>query len=165
MINPEDPDWETTATGRRYSYKYGYGVIDAYAFVTAARDWKTVKPQTWFESPAVQLANGTMDDDFNIMDGGEPIVPAGVNSTLLVTEQMKQAHNFESLEHVNVKVWIAHSRRGDVSIELVSPKGVKSVLAGPRSADDSDAGFPGWKFMTVKHWLVLKQVTCRMFTQ
>jgi kexin len=152
MINPEDPDWETTAAGRRYSYKYGFGVIDAYYFVTAARDWKTVKPQTWFETPGVQLAGGAMDDEENNMTGGEPIVPGGVNSTLSVTEQMKKTHNFESLEHINVKVWISHTRRGDVEVEIVSPKGVKSVLAAARSQDDADTGYPGWKFMSVKHW-------------
>jgi kexin len=152
MINAEDPDWETTATGRRYSYKYGYGAVDAYAFVNVAKDWKAVKNQTWFETPGVQLANGTMDDEENIMKGGLPIVPGGVNSTFLVTEHMKKAHNFELLEHLNVKVWIAHSRRGDVEVEIVSPKGVKSVLGGSRARDDSDTGYPGWKFMTVKHW-------------
>ena len=26
MINPNDPDWERTASGRLYSYEYGYGV-------------------------------------------------------------------------------------------------------------------------------------------
>ena len=47
MINPNDSDWERTASGRLYSYKYGYGVLDAYAFVTAAQKWELVKPQTW----------------------------------------------------------------------------------------------------------------------
>ena len=47
MINPNDSDWERTASGRLYSYRYGYGVLDAYAFVTAAQKWEVVKPQTW----------------------------------------------------------------------------------------------------------------------
>ena len=47
MINPNDSDWERTPSGRLYSYRYGYGVLDAYAFVTAAQKWEVVKPQTW----------------------------------------------------------------------------------------------------------------------
>lgn len=54
-FNPEDPDWEKTASGRWFSYKYGYGRIDAGAVVQEARRWELVKPQAWFDSPAVFL--------------------------------------------------------------------------------------------------------------
>jgi len=37
-------------------------------------------------------------------------------------------------------------------VELVSPNGIKSMLAAPRAADDANTGFPGWRFMSVKHW-------------
>jgi kexin len=36
-INPDDPDWETTAQGRPFSYKYGFGALDAYAVVASSR--------------------------------------------------------------------------------------------------------------------------------
>jgi kexin len=151
VVNPDDPDWEDTFAGRRYSYKYGYGKIDGYAYVMAARDWTLVKPQAWFETEAIQIAGGTMDSD-GIMRGGERIVPGGVQSTIKVTEEMLQDNNFESLEHITVKVWITHTRRGDVTVEVVSPNGIKSVLAWVRRSDKADTGFPGWTFMTVKHW-------------
>jgi kexin len=84
--------------------------------------------------------------------GGELIPPGGLQSSIVVTGEALLANNFESLEHVNVRVYIAHSRRGDVEVELTSPNGVKSVLAGMRRADAANTGFPGWVFMTVKHW-------------
>jgi kexin len=58
----------------------------------------------------------------------------------------------EKLEHINVKVWIQHGKRGDVEVELRSPHGIRSVLAGKRSGDSATTGYPGWTFMSVKHW-------------
>ncbi|KAG5645071.1 hypothetical protein DXG03_007161 [Asterophora parasitica] len=153
MINPEDPDWETTATGRKFSYKYGYGVLDAYKFVTAAQKWTLVKPQAWFDSPAIQLNGGKMNQA-NKFSGGTPIGPSGVTSTITITRDMLKTNNFEALEHINIQVWIEHTRRGDVEVEVVSPKGVKSVLGKKRSGDAAKTGFPGWVFMSIKHWSV-----------
>ena len=150
-VNPDDPDWETTAAGRPYSYKYGYGALSGVEFVNAAQNWQSVKPQAWIEMPAIQVGGGTMDI-FHSMAGGEDIVDGGVTSKMTVTQDTLREHNFETLEHVTVKVWIQHSRRGDVEVELVSPNGVKSVLAGKRHGDAATTGFPGWTFSTVKHW-------------
>ncbi|GLB34764.1 putative kex protein [Lyophyllum shimeji] len=151
MINPDDPDWEPTATGKLYSYKYGYGVLDATRFITAAKSWKLVKPQAWFETPAIRLGNGTMtaEEEYS---GGQFIGKGGISSTMTITKEMLVQNNFETLEHINVKVWIDHTTRGDVEIEIISPNGVTSVLAKKRSGDRAHSGFPGWMFMSVKHW-------------
>ncbi|EIW66475.1 kexin [Tremella mesenterica] len=188
FFNPDDPDWEKTAAGRMFSYKY------AGRFVAAAESWTLVKPQAWFDSPAVYLPTTELNstssrhrkrqtsstirlskrqDDSpedttepEETDGGdiedEPVLeiePSGsvlstddVVSTFSVTQAMLDDSNFERLEHVTVRVWIDHSRRGDVEVELESPNGVKSVLARKRRFDEADTGFPGWKFMTLKHW-------------
>jgi kexin len=151
MINPDDPDWEQTATGRLYSYKYGYGVIDAYAFVTAAQKWSLVKPQAWFDTDAVQLEGGAMDVGKNFT-GGQTIGRGGVTNHISVTQKMMLDNNFETLEHVTIQVWIDHKRRGDVEVELVSPNGIKSVLGKRRPGDVSKSGYPGWVFMSIKHW-------------
>ena len=49
-----------TASGRLYSYKYGYGVLDAYAFVNAAQNWELVKLQFWVITNTTQLGGGKM---------------------------------------------------------------------------------------------------------
>lgn len=91
--------------------------------------------------------------------GGRFIGSGGVESKITVTQQMLEDNNFEKLEHVNVKVWIQHTRRGDVEVEIVSPNGIKSVLAGKRRFDNDDSGFPGWTFMSVKHWSVSHSIS------
>ncbi|THH29587.1 hypothetical protein EUX98_g4596 [Antrodiella citrinella] len=151
QVNPDDPDWETTAAGRPFSYKYGYGAINGYQFVKAAQEWTSVKPQVWLDLPVVQVNGGTMDL-FLSTSGGTEIVAGGVTSTVQVSQDGLSRRNFEKLEHITVKVWITHTRRGDVEVELVSPNGVKSILAAKRYQDSDQTGFPGWVFMTVKHW-------------
>jgi kexin len=151
MINEDDPDWETIAIGKKYSYKYGFGVLDAERYVKAALDWKLVKPQAWFESPTIRLEDGAMDAN-GTYSGGIPLHEEGVTSVMEITKEMLTENNFETLEHINVKVWINHTRRGDVEVELVSPNLVKSVLALKREQDDDATGYPGWTFMSVKHW-------------
>ncbi len=141
QINPEDKDWQKTQAGRHFNHKYGYGLIDAYQFVEMAKTHELVKPQAWLDSGVVHIPNS----ETLIVDGG-------VKSTFEVTKELMEQHNLESLEHVTVHVWITHERRGDVQVELTSPHGTKSVLARPRRYDEATTGFPGWGFMTMKHW-------------
>ncbi|CEH15607.1 probable kex2-endoproteinase of late golgi compartment [Ceraceosorus bombacis] len=141
MVNPDDKDWQVTQAGRHYNHKYGYGIIDAFKFVEEAKTHTLVKPQAWAESPNVTLAR-----DNTLITGD------GTHSTFTVTKEFLEKNNVDTLEHVTIRVWISHERRGDVDVELVSPHGTKSVLARPRRYDDATTGFPGWGFMTLKHW-------------
>ncbi|KDR81702.1 hypothetical protein GALMADRAFT_239833 [Galerina marginata CBS 339.88] len=151
IINEDDPDWEPIATGRKYSYKYGFGVLDGYNYVKAAQAWKLVKPQAWLQSKTIQFANGTFGADKKY-EGGEFIPAGGIESKMTFTKIMLEQSNLETLEHINVKVWINHAARGEVEVEIVSPNGIKSVLGGHRAGDRDGTGYPGWTFMSVKHW-------------
>ncbi|CDS01358.1 probable KEX2-endoproteinase of late golgi compartment [Sporisorium scitamineum] len=140
-FNPEDPDWQQTQAGRHFNHKYGYGLIDAYQFVEEAKRHQLVNPQAWYESPNITLpATETL------------ITESGTESTYTITEEHLKGANLASVEHVTVRVWITHQRRGDVNVELISPHGTKSALARSRRYDDATTGFPGWSFMTLKHW-------------
>lgn len=151
MINPDDEDWDTTAAGRKYSSKFGYGVLDGLQFVQAAREWQLVKPQARLQTRTIQIEGGTMNSMQNY-SGGEVIGLGGVSSKISVKWDQLQDANFEKLEHITVRVWIDHTRRGDVEVELMSPGGIRSVLAEKRKGDSATTGFPGWRFMTIKHW-------------
>ncbi|GAA5996273.1 S8 family peptidase [Rhodotorula paludigena] len=145
QINPNDPDWQMTASGRPYNHKYGFGKLDAYAIVEAAKTWQLVKPQAWWLSP-VSFANPTNNA------AGEPVTADGAVAQIEVTRDDLKRANVEKLEHVTITVNIAHQRRGNLEVELVSPRGMKSILARPRRFDESVEGMPGWVFMSVKHW-------------
>ncbi|KAJ6531334.1 peptidase S8/S53 domain-containing protein [Mycena capillaripes] len=152
QINPDDPDWEATAlAGRSYSYKYGFGALDGYEYVKAAKTWSLVKPQVWFHTKTIQIEGGVMPEPEEY-SGGQFIGDGGIISHMTITRDMLTQNNLEKLEHVNVKVWIQHGKRGDVEVELRSPHGIRSVLAGKRNGDTATTGYPGWTFMSVKHW-------------
>ncbi len=56
------------------------------------------------------------------------------------------------LEHVHARITITHTRRGDLSIHLTSPKGTRSNLLPERPRDYSREGFDQWDFMTTHAW-------------
>ena len=85
-MNEDDPDWEQTAAGRPYSYKYGYGSLSGVDFVHAAQTWELVNPQTWIDLPVMQVNNGTMDSFWNAT-GGSPIPEDGIESKLTITKE------------------------------------------------------------------------------
>lgn len=142
MVNEDHDSWETTATGKKFSHNFGYGSLDAYAIVEAARTWKPVKPQAWLHSPLLKVHTA-------IPEGNK-----GLKSHISFSKEDLSKANLERVEHVTVTMNLSHQRRGDVSVDLVSPNGIVSRIATVRSQDTSSDGYKNWTFMTVKHWFV-----------
>ncbi|KAL1311631.1 hypothetical protein AAFC00_001741 [Neodothiora populina] len=136
----QESDWQDTTTGRRFSHQFGYGKIDAYAIVEAAKTWKPVKPQAWFFSPWLHVRHDVPQGD------------KGLASHFNVTKEMMQKANLERLEHVTVTMNVEHTRRGDLSVELRSPSGIVSHIATSRKNDAAESGYVDWTFMSVAHW-------------
>ncbi|WFD36165.1 kexin [Malassezia cuniculi] len=141
-VSEEDPDWFTNSAGRRYNHKFGYGVVDASLFMTMVAQHQLVPPQAWLDTPKNDQKSGSTR--FNRKTSRQ--------SKLTISDKMLQDANLASLEHVTVDVWIDSDRRGDVQVELVSPHGMRSILARPRRYDSATTGFPGWTFMSIAHW-------------
>ena len=118
-----------TASGRPYSYKYGYGALDAWTFVELAKTWKLVKKQAWVDLPQIELNNAAITAE-GVMTGGEFIVPGGVKSVVNVNKTYLAQNNFETLEHITNKVWIAHAKRGDVEDRIVL-RDIEDVIDRP----------------------------------
>jgi len=61
-------------------------------------------------------------------------------------------HEVVYLEHVQVKVSLTYSRRGDLQLHLFSPAGTPSTLL-PRRKDDYQPGkLDAWHFLSVFYW-------------
>ena len=136
----EQETWDKTFIGKKFSHTYGYGKLDAYRIVEAAKSWELVKPQAWYNSPWLHVKHP-------IPQGVE-----GLLSTFEVTEAALKKANFEKVEHVTVTMNVDHTRRGDLSVELRSPTNVVSHLSVARRLDDAEAGYVDWTFMSVAHW-------------
>ncbi|KAG6073252.1 hypothetical protein E4U16_004811 [Claviceps sp. LM84 group G4] len=133
-------DWQKTAVGKQFSHTFGYGKIDSYNLVQKAKTWNKVKPQAWYFSPWLHVNKG---------------IPEGTHGLIMefeVTEEMLNKANLERLEHVTVTMNVNHTRRGDISVDLVSPSKVVSHIATARKEDNMKAGYDDWTFMSVAHW-------------
>ncbi|KAK9728510.1 pheromone processing endoprotease, variant 2 [Basidiobolus ranarum] len=139
-FSPNDPDWKSTVSGRKFNHKYGYGKLDAYRIVEASKTYDSVGPQ-------VQFSSGLLKVDQPI-----PSDSTGIRQSFTVSTETAQNHFLNLLEHVTVTVDISHQRRGDVEVYLTSPNNVTSVLSPGRQLDESEEGFKNWTFMSVKHW-------------
>jgi len=144
-VNEDDGSWETTAIGKKFSHTFGYGKIDAYGLVELAKTWKNVKPQAWFYSPWVHVKEPIPQGD------------QGLAVDIEVTAEMLKKANLERVEHVTVTMNIDHTRRGDLSVDLVSPNKIVSHLSVPRRLDNEAAGYEDWTFMSVVHWYVINR--------
>ncbi|KAF9116564.1 pheromone processing endoprotease [Mortierella sp. AM989] len=141
-ISLNDSDWKETASGRLFNHKFGYGSLDAYRFVEAAKTFKSLRPQTSLHPPAIHVRK---------------VIPRGrkgVSSIFKVTKKDLEARRVQlgTLEHITVTVNIEHERRGDVEVILMSPNKIESRLGVKRRFDNATTGFINWTFMTVKHW-------------
>ncbi|KAG7210501.1 hypothetical protein KM043_012022 [Ampulex compressa] len=128
-------DWVTNGVGRNVSHSFGYGLMDAAAMVRLARRWRTVPEQHKCEVSAPHM---------------ERSIPA--KSQLVLDLYVKECSGVNFLEHVQAKVSLVASRRGDLQIQLTSPQGTMSTLLAKRPHDVSKAGFNQWPFMSVHTW-------------
>jgi kexin len=133
-------EWQTTTIGKKYSHTFAYGKIDSYGMVEAAKTWKKVKPQAWFYSPWIHVNQDIPQGD------------QGLSVSLEVTADMLKEANLERLEHVTVTMNVEHTRRGDLSVDLISPNNIVSHLSVTRRLDNTEAGYDDWTFMSVVHW-------------
>jgi kexin len=139
-INLGPDEWQDTTIGKKFSHTFGYGKLDSFAIVEAAKSWKNVKPQAWFYSPWIHVNRA-------IPQGEE-----GLAVSFDVTPDMLKEANLERLEHVTVTMNIAHTRRGDLSVDLISPNKIVSHLSVTRKFDSAAQGYVDWTFMSVVHW-------------
>jgi len=133
-VDVGDSDWALLPSGKMYNHKYGYGKLDAYKIVEAAKVWQLVNEATSF----------TTDKQF------ESDIIDVLESKIYVSE--RSIRNMKNVEQITVTVDIEHQCRGELQVELISPNNVVSILATRRVNDRSSEGLRNWTFMTVKHW-------------
>ncbi|XP_057324466.1 furin-like protease 1 isoform X1 [Microplitis mediator] len=128
-------DWTINGVGRNVSHSFGYGLMDATAMVQLAKKWQTVPEQHKCEMLAPHKNRS---------------IPS--RSQLTLDFHVKECSGVNFLEHVQAKITLSASRRGDLEITLTSPQGTKSTLLAKRPHDNSKTGFQQWPFMSVHTW-------------
>ncbi|KAH7643737.1 furin-like protein [Dermatophagoides farinae] len=133
--------WTTNGVGRKFSHKFGYGLLDAESIVRYAEKWTTV-PSARICETATQIK--------------EWEIPAQHRKQLevsLLTSGCRGTSNYiRYLEHVQAKITLKYQPRGNLKISLISPSGTISHLLFPRPRDMEDISFNSWPFLSVHFW-------------
>ncbi|KAG8454577.1 hypothetical protein GDO86_000987 [Hymenochirus boettgeri] len=135
--NLKAEDWIVNGVGRKVSHYYGYGLLDAGHLVDLAGKWQATLPQRRClvkveSTPELLLPNHMVRQNVDGCAGSSNYI--------------------QSLEHVQVKISLSYSRRGDLQILLISPMGTRSVLVAMRPYDISTDGYKDWIFMSTHTW-------------
>ncbi|NWZ30561.1 FURIN protein, partial [Asarcornis scutulata] len=119
------------------SHSYGYGLLDAGAMVSLARNWTTVGPQ---RKCVIDVLTEPKD------------IGKRLEVRRKVDACLGKANYISRLEHAQARLTLSYNRRGDLAIHLVSPMGTRSTLLASRPHDYSADGFNDWAFMTTHSW-------------
>uniref|UniRef100_A0A8C4JSY2 furin n=1 Tax=Dromaius novaehollandiae TaxID=8790 RepID=A0A8C4JSY2_DRONO len=130
-------DWVTNGVGRKVSHSYGYGLLDAGAMVSLAKNWTTVGPQ---RKCVIDILTEPKD------------IGKRLEVRRKVDACLGKANYISRLEHAQARLTLSYNRRGDLAIHLVSPMGTRSTLLASRPHDYSADGFNDWAFMTTHSW-------------
>lgn len=132
-------DWIVNGVNRSVSHSFGYGLMDAGGMVRLARNWTKVPPQHICE--------------IRSRDVDKPIPMNGKITVYLDTDGCEGVlDHVKYLEHVQARITLTASRRGEIQIFLISPMGTRSTLLARRAHDNSREGFNNWAFMTTHSW-------------
>ncbi len=115
-----EPAWTTNFAGFKFHNWYGFGMINASAAVNMARTYTlgqlgTLANTSFIASGALGLA---IPDDSTV----------GATNALNVPN----TPGVQTIEAVQIRVSATHTFTGDLGIELISPKGTRSVLKNIR---------------------------------
>lgn len=134
--------WTTNAAGFEFNPNYGFGLVDAYAFVQLARNFSGVSQQTTYKSAIIPVGQ-------SIPTCVNPDGPCRLERVITVAPIASQA---QPLEEVSVILDIDHEYRGLLSAEIESPSGTRSRLFNRDLGDTSDDGIENWPFVTNAFW-------------
>lgn len=138
----DNPGWIQNAAGLWTNTRFGFGLMNAFAFVATAANWTRVPEK--FTCHVITPSNINMNTSFSY--GSPTTIP------LETTGCSNTNHALNFIEHVEIEADIAYTIRGAIEIHLTSPHGTKVQLLGTRKLDKSPDGFRKWKFMSVMTW-------------
>ncbi|KAM4628159.1 proprotein convertase subtilisin/kexin type 7 isoform 1-T1 [Polymixia lowei] len=133
-------DWKVNGAGFNHSHQHGFGLLNAWRLVNAAKVWESVPFLVSYQSPLLK-------EEVPILT-----YPNKLIRTWNVTAADLNQSGMQTLEHVSVTVTITHPCRGNVQISLVCPSGMTSLIGARRAVDRDSSGYQDWTFSTVRCW-------------
>ena len=139
VVYDPDNDWVANAAGFFHSYYYGFGIIDAHAAVTMAKEWKL-----WGKERMIMGESGLLN---------MPLIDDSSQSTKSTVSIEDSSLSSFVAESVVAYVYLRHLSRGDLAITLTSPHGTESILIpGNRPENYQSGDDESWKMMSLRTW-------------
>ncbi|XP_069411377.1 proprotein convertase subtilisin/kexin type 7 isoform X2 [Ovis canadensis] len=133
-------EWITNEAGFSHSHQHGFGLLNAWRLVNAAKVWTSVPYLASYVSPVLKENKAI------------PLSTRPLEVLWNVSRTDLDMSGLKTLEHVAVTVSITHPRRGSLEVKLFCPSGMMSLIGAPRSLDSDPNGFNDWTFSTVRCW-------------
>lgn len=140
----DNEGWMQNGAGFWVNSAFGFGLLNAAKMVEEANSlvWKRV-PEKSICSVVTSYSSNLPIDIRSNQEVEIDMTTEGCHG---------QANEVNFLEHVQVTLNMDYTKRGALSIDIVSPSGTKTMLLSERPSDMSDAGFKDWTFMSVHNW-------------
>ncbi len=140
-----DAGWMSGPASRAYNHKYGFGVVDAAAAVSAARSWNSVggSDRLLACGPYERTPNLTLPDAT-----GTDLQPQADRVNI------GPECAISKIEYVEVSFTATHPYAGDLRLRLLSPLGLTSELVDQRTCSgtgDACGPYSDWRFSSVRH--------------
>jgi hypothetical protein len=154
-------DLATNGAGLKFSHSFGFGAIDTEALVTRARHWTNV--------PEQQISTVPLSDVMSVQPSSSETIVVPIASEIGYLEHVvvRVSTAFEGVDPDNYGLDTIYENldenfehyfydvlpnRGDIQIELTSPKGTTSILLPYRIADTWPGEYRQWPFMSIHFW-------------
>ena len=131
--------WHTNKAGFSHSNNHGFGLLDSWKLVNAARTWNSVP---WLTS----LEPYCPVNDYIIPNNGTSLILES-----FVTSKETSKHLINTLEYVVITISLSHPSRGNLKFVFTCPSGTTSIIP-TRKKDTSSDGLQAWTFSTVRCW-------------
>lgn len=138
-VNPNQPGWSKNARGYYHHHDYGFGRMEMERNLKITKGWTLMPAQKVCELP---LTGINKKIPFAMGAYGGVITNIDVSSACSIT----------FVEHIEIKTYIRHPRRGSVAVAITGPEGIVSKLAEPNYDYHSNYPTGGWTFGSVRHW-------------
>ncbi|BAY20895.1 hypothetical protein NIES2100_06390 [Calothrix sp. NIES-2100] len=143
FYSAEKYDWQTNGAnnwnggGLHASHDFGFGLVDALAAVRLAETWQ--KQSQSNNEQSFSYASGQLG--WTIPDNNT----AGISHTFNVAAGIE-------IDFVEVELNLTHPYRGDLVVELISPKGTISTLINRPGNQKDDEDNIVFKLSSTQHW-------------
>ncbi len=135
--DPSHSDWQINGAGLHVNHHYGFGVVDAQAAVSLAKNWTNLQqPEKKFSTQEINVDQAIEDNDGTSVESTFEVKSSGINN----------------IEFVEIRFSADHGYSADLEITLLNvATGTTSRLAEEHGCKPRCVPYNNWRFGSTRH--------------